>query len=121
MMLNLIRFLVQGVIIFWLVPALLWFPVFAVAGESAQKLQLRDGDSLVLNGQNIRLWGIDAPVQILLWELSYDIPRTFKIFIALSSLMVVLPCSKLFSVGLLTPARTDSWLKGIWQCAYLAR
>ena len=60
MTLNFTRFPVLIVTFFWLVPALLWFPVFAFA-EPEQVVKLRDGDSFVLNGEDIRLWGIDAP------------------------------------------------------------
>ncbi len=60
MTLNFIRFPVLIVTFLWLVPALLWFPVFAVA-EPEQVVKLRDGDSFALNGEDIRLWGIDAP------------------------------------------------------------
>ena len=54
------RFPTLAAMILWLVPALLWSPVIAGA-EPGQMIQLRDGDSFVLNGEEIRLWGIDAP------------------------------------------------------------
>ena len=54
------RFPVLAAMILWLAPALLWYPAIAGA-EPGQMIQLRDGDSFVLNGEEIRLWGIDAP------------------------------------------------------------
>ena len=57
---NFTRFLILAVMILWLIPALLWFSSVASA-ESGKKIQLRDGDSFVLDGEEIRLWGIDAP------------------------------------------------------------
>ncbi len=53
------RFPILAAMILWLVPALLWFP--AIAGAMSQKLILHDGDSFSLSGEEIRLWGIDAP------------------------------------------------------------
>lgn len=60
MMHNFTRFPILAVMILWLIPALLWFSSPASA-ESGKKIQLRDGDSFVLDGKEIRLWGIDAP------------------------------------------------------------
>lgn len=54
------RFSAWAAMILWMVPALLWFPVPAGAADG-QQIQLRDGDSFVLNGAEIRLWGVDAP------------------------------------------------------------
>lgn len=54
------RFTVRAAMILWLIPALLL--CLAPTGAAAdQRIQLRDGDSFVLDGQEIRLWGIDAP------------------------------------------------------------
>jgi endonuclease YncB( thermonuclease family) len=60
MMHNFTRFPSLAVMILWLIPALLLFSSLALA-ESGKKIQLRDGDSFVLDGEEIRLWGIDAP------------------------------------------------------------
>lgn len=60
MMHNFTRFPILAVMILWLIPALLWFSSLASA-EPGKEIQLRDGDSFVLDGKEIRLWGIDAP------------------------------------------------------------
>ncbi len=52
------RFPIRAVTILLLIPALL-LPFSAFAGS--QKLVLRDGDSFALNGEEFRIWGIDAP------------------------------------------------------------
>ena len=41
---------------------ILFFKSFASAGEFIHgKLRIVDGDSIVINNQKIRFWGIDAP------------------------------------------------------------
>ncbi len=55
---DLTRFLIVMAMAFVLAPALLLTPSAAFA---AQQITLRDGDSFVLDGEEFRLWGIDAP------------------------------------------------------------
>ncbi len=60
MTLDFTRFPAWAGMILCLVPALLWSPVPAAAA-AGQEIRVKDGDSFVLNGEEIRLWGIDAP------------------------------------------------------------